>query len=281
MAQWNYLLENLGIWDGSFTSLAPTGEVIDDVPSCVALEGEHDNQAMRQTIWLFSADRQTVASERVLHYSSLSRSVLFFDTGAFSQGSMQYGPFSEFGAEMGFIEGDRRLRLVQLFNKEAQFSKITLIRERRRKSQERESPTLTVDQWVGDWQGDAITLYPDLSPPRTESIHVQTTVEGDRLIHHTLSPAPLKTTAHVMHHSSSGCTLLRAEATLDRDYPLQTLLLPGGAFSTTPCHVPRHQPFALEAGWFIAPHRRQRMIRAYDHAGAWVSLTLINEEKQP
>ena len=59
-----------------------------------------------------------------------SGNCIFFENGAFSQGSIQWGPFSEFGAELGFIAGSRRLRIVQLFAQAShEFKQLTLIRE--------------------------------------------------------------------------------------------------------------------------------------------------------
>ncbi|MGD1897244.1 MAG: hypothetical protein ACFB16_09880, partial [Phormidesmis sp.] len=36
----------------------------------------------------------------------------------------------------------------------------------------------------------------------------------------------------------------------------------------------------LEVGWLIDRHTRQRLIRRYDAEGAWVSLTLVTEQKE-
>ncbi len=128
-SQWANLLHNLGAWQGSFTRLSPQGEIQQDIPTLVTFEGVNDNQTIRQTVQHFSLDGEVV-TEKVLVYSSLNRGVLFFEDGAFSQGSIQFGPFSEFGAELGFINGNRRLRLVQLFDKDSNLSRLTLIRER-------------------------------------------------------------------------------------------------------------------------------------------------------
>jgi hypothetical protein len=121
-SQWECLLQNLGEWQGSFTRVSPQGEILEDTPSIVCLEGLNDNQTIRQTIRLGT-------DEKILEYSSLGRGVLFFQNGAFSQGSIQLAPFSEFGAELGLIDENIRLRLVQLFDKNGQLNQFTLIRE--------------------------------------------------------------------------------------------------------------------------------------------------------
>ncbi|MDJ0729840.1 MAG: DUF3598 family protein [Crocosphaera sp.] len=44
-------------------------------------------------------------------------------------GAFQLAPFAEFGSEFGFIKGDHRLRCVLLYDRQNEFSSITLIRE--------------------------------------------------------------------------------------------------------------------------------------------------------
>ncbi|APB33609.1 hypothetical protein GlitD10_1288 [Gloeomargarita lithophora Alchichica-D10] len=82
--QWQCLLKNLGAWHGTFTDGSPTGELGQERPSVVTLEGLQEHRCIRQTI--------TVAGEsKVLEYTGLGRGILLFADGAFSQGSMQWG----------------------------------------------------------------------------------------------------------------------------------------------------------------------------------------------
>jgi len=273
-SQWDYLLENLGEWQGSFTRLSPQGEPLTDTPTVVSLEGLNQNKTIRQIIRRYPPDRDV--EETVLEYSSLARSVLVFETGAFSQGSMQWGPFSEFGAELGLIAGNRRLRLVQLYNKEAQLSQLTLIREKRAGTDTPERPPLTVDQLLGEWQGEAVTLYPDLRSPDTYS--TQLTIkrpDSDRLVQQLTfgvgeSVRTLTSSARI-----DGSMLHFQDSAL----PIQVVLLPDGASSNCPSTIKSGHSFVLEVGWFIEPHRRQRLIRRYSDRGSWVSLTLIQEKR--
>jgi hypothetical protein len=269
-SQWSCLLQNLGAWQGSFTQISPEGIIQSDIPSLVTLAGLNDNRTMRQTIQQFSATGEIVY-DRVLEYSSLNRSTLFFENGAFSQGSIQFGPFSEFGAELGFIAGDRRLRLVQLFDKASQLAKITLIREHRQHTPKIESSVLTPDQLVGEWQGESVTLYPDWRNPVRYSTRLSVRIEGNQL-HQQISAPGIELTSTAEINGS----IVRFE---QGRYPIQVLLLPDGASSTTPLSIPRSQSFFLEAGWLLQPNLRQRMIRSYDAQGAWLSLTLVTEQK--
>lgn len=270
-SQWDYLLRNLGVWEGSFTRLSPQGSVVEDTPTVVTLAGIHNNQTVRQTLQYFSPTTKELTQEKVLEYSSLNPSVRVFDDGAFSQGSIQFSPVAEFGAELGFISGDRRLRLVELFTK-GDLSSLTLIRERRQQTIAPERPALTVAQLLGDWHGEAVTFYPDWRDPD----HFPTTLsiwqEGDRLHQQITAPQiQLTSTATI-----NGSTLMFDQG----NYSVQVLLLADGASANTPLTIPRGKSFFLEAGWLSDDRRRQRMIRRYDAQGAWSSLTLITEYKQ-
>ncbi|HEY9620791.1 MAG TPA: DUF3598 family protein [Crinalium sp.] len=270
-SQWANLLQNLGAWKGSFTRLSPQGQVLEDIPTLITFEGLNHNQTVRQTLQYFSPETGELSQEKVLEYSSLSRSVLFFEGGAFSQGSMQFGPFSEFGAELGFIQGDRRLRLVQLFNPESHLSTITLIREYRIDTNAPERPPLTPEALIGEWQGDAVTLYPDWRSPDYYTSRLSIRLEGDRLLQHlTAGELNLSSSAQI-----DGSRLLFDQGS----YPIQVLLLTDGASTNTPLTIPRGKPFLLEAGWLIDDNLRQRMIRRYDARGGWISLTLVTERR--
>lgn len=266
-------MRNLGAWQGSFTRLSPQGEIHEDIPTIITLEGLNDGQTVRQTIQHFSPSTGEVVQNKVLEYSSLNRSILFFENGAFSQGSIQFGPFAEFGAELGFINGDRRLRLVQMFGRDSDLSGLTLIRERQMNSQAPERLPLTLEMLVGNWQGEAVTLYPDWRSPDRYSTTLSLELYGATLTQHLTTPkVELTSKAKV-----DGSILYFEEG----NYPVQVLLLPDGASCTTPLTIPRRTPFFLEAGWLIEDNLRQRLIRRYDAQGGWSSLTLVTERKIP
>ncbi|MBW4516949.1 MAG: DUF3598 family protein [Timaviella obliquedivisa GSE-PSE-MK23-08B] len=269
-SQWDNLLCNLGAWEGSFTSLSTHGNLQADISTLVTLEGLDDNKIVRQTIDQFSADRAEVTQHRVLEYRSLGRGILLFEGGAFSQGSIQLAPTTEFGAELGFIWNDHRLRLVQLFNENHQFSELTLIREHLQGKQSSDRPPLTVEQLIGEWQGESVTL--DLNWRSTQfATTLSVKQEGDRLQQHLILPQlDFSSSAEI-----NGSTLLFDQG----KFPIQVLLLPDGASCNTPLTLPKGQPFFLEAGWLINPNLRQRMIRSYDAQGGWSSLTLVTEKR--
>ncbi|MDX2230453.1 MAG: DUF3598 family protein [Leptolyngbyaceae cyanobacterium bins.349] len=275
-SQWECLLQNLGEWQGSFTRLSPQGEQLEDTPTIVSLEGLNQNQTVRQTIRRLT----TPVDEKVLEYSSLGRGVMFLDTGAFSQGAIQFGPFSEFGAELGLIEtsadhtpGDRRLRLVQLFDQNSQLHQLTLIREHRAGAAPAARSPLTVKALLGTWEGTATTVYPDWQTPTTYTTSLHIDQEDDTHLTQTLTLANgqvIHSTAAIEGH------ILRFH---QGPQTVQVLLLPDGASSTCPTQIKPRQPFFLEVGWLLQPHRRQRLIRSYSDRGDWSSLTLVTEQK--
>lgn len=275
-SQWECLLQNLGEWQGSFTRLSPQGELLEDTPTVVSFEGKNDNLSMRQRVCRFLPGGEV--NEQLLEYSTLGRGILLFENGAFSQGSMQWGPFSEFGAELGLIHGNRRLRLVQLFNRQSQLlDRLTLIREKLAGTDAVELPHLTLDALLGEWQGEAVTLYPDWRAPdiypTALNLHCQ---DGSRLVQQLTfgkgeSNRTITSTARI-----DGNILYFDQSSL----PVQVLLLPDGASATFPLEVKARHSFFLEVGWLLQPMLRQRMMRSYNDKGEWVSLTLITERKR-
>ncbi|MCU0523943.1 MAG: DUF3598 family protein [Elainella sp. Prado103] len=292
ISQWDCLLKNLGVWQGSFAHFSPLGIQQDEIPSRVTLAGVDDNRTIRQTIQKYSVQGNLIY-DRVLEYSSLNRSILFCETGAFSQGSLQYGLFAEFGAELGLIEGQRRFRLVQLFDRQGELSQLTLMREQLDLSGDLSgdlpapatqlsqpdpssiptnfSPTELLSALVGTWIGEAKTYYPDWREPTSSATHLTVAIEGNQLFQ-TLQTGNFS-------FSSVG-QMAGSVIRFDQgNYPIQVVLLPGGGSSNAPISIPRGQAFFLEAGWLMAPDRRQRLIRSYDAKGEWVSLTLVTEKK--
>jgi hypothetical protein len=269
--QWERLLKHQGTWVGSFTQLSPTGEVEQDVPTEVALIPLEQGLVMRQEIRKQPPGQ--AVSETVLEYRSLGRGVLFCENGAFSQGSMQWSPVSEFGAELGFIHGAERLRVVQIFPSQPSLGSLTLIRESLQGTEPTRRPDLTVEQLIGTWVGEAVTVYPDFQPSRSQTTRLEITPAGTAITQ-TLSFSagpPIQSQAQL--HGSS----LRFD---QGPLPVTVLLLPSGGSATFPNSIQPGQPFFLEAGWLITPTLRQRLIRTYDPRGTWTSLTLVVEEKR-
>ncbi|MBW4450100.1 MAG: DUF3598 family protein [Spirirestis rafaelensis WJT71-NPBG6] len=273
-SQWERLLQNLGVWKGSFSRFSPQGELVNDTPSVVSLEGLNNNQTIRQTIRLRE-------DEKVLEYSSVGRSVLFFENGEFSQGSIQLAPYSEFGAEFGFIRKNHRLRLVQIFDKNGDLDQFTLIREHLAGTEPSQRPPLTIDDLLGEWHGEGVTIYPDWRSPNTFSSTLQLRLDAGRLIQSLTFGDVSRQAATRLRTITSTATIKGSIIHFDQDpqKQVQVLLLPDGASANCPVKMQLRQSFILEAGWLIEPNLRQRMIRSYSDKGEWVSFTLVTERR--
>ncbi len=269
LSQWDCLFKNLGEWVGSFTQFSPNGELIQNTPTITKFVGLNNNETMKQTIIKLMPDQ--TQNETVLEYSNLSRGMLLFENGGFSFGSMQWGPFSQFGAELGLIDGERRLRLVQLFNQESVLDQLTLIREKLSGSSAEEKPQLTGNDLIGEWQGEAITIYPDFSNPEIYEMSLKINVNENELTQ--------KLKFGDKEINSIGIIKDNIITFNQGSTPVQVLLLPDGASATSPLKIEGGKPFFLEVGWLIKPNVRQRMIRRYNDKGEWISLTLVKEEK--
>jgi Domain of unknown function (DUF3598) len=264
--QWQGLLQNLGTWRGSFTNLSPEGVPLQDTPSEVTLRLSEDEQTV------FFSLRREASPEVALqfNYPGPGPQVPFFENGCFSQGSLQHAPNTRFGAEFALLEGDRRLRLVQLYDQGAALTSLTLIRENRA-GNEVQSPPLTVDVLVGIWQGEAITLYADSRSPTVMQTHLTVKQDGDRLAQvlqfggHTIESSA-RIEGNRLHFEGGAQSM-------------QLLCLPGGASALYPQQIQPRTPFLIETGWLVEPTLRKRLIRSYGDRGEWVSITLVTEHK--
>ncbi|YAG08558.1 DUF3598 domain-containing protein [Nostoc sp. DSM 114167] len=267
-SQWECFLQNLGVWEGSFTNFSPQGTLLNDTPSRLSLEGLNNNQTVRLTLCRSGRD------DLVKEYSSLGRSLLFFENGSFSEGVIQLGPFSEFGGELALVHENRRLRLVQLFDNTGELKELILIREHLARTPADERSTLQINDLLGEWQGQAVTIYPDLRSPDTYSTIFKLQLDdAGRLI---------QSTSFAERTITSTATIKDSIVLFDQNpqKQVQVLFLPNGASATSPVKVQLRQPFFLEVGWLIQPNLRQRMIRSYNDKGEWVSLTLVTEERK-
>ena len=273
--QWNYFLKNLGEWHGSFTRFSPEGEETTDTPTLVTLEGLNDNRNVHQVVRYLPPNEPS--RDVVVDYDSLNRSIVFFENGAFSQGSMQWGPYSTFGGEFGIIDreygdGSRRLRMVELYNSSSQLERVVLIREKLPNSNVPERPILTCDRLLGEWQGEAVTMYADLSSPSKFSSQLKIEQIDENHLQQSLSfgERTITSTAQI-----KGSRLLFTNS----DLQTQIMLLPDGASCNCPLEIKLGHNFVLEMGWLLQPNLRQRIIRSYNEKGNWLSCTLVTEQK--
>jgi hypothetical protein len=238
------------------------------------LEADDNNQAVIFRLRRFNShdyDSPPIQDYQQ-EYRSLGRQNIFFATGAFSKGTLQLAPFSEFGAEYGFVDDDRRSRLVQLYDQQGNFINLTLIREFRSFTDAYERPQLTVEQLIGNWQGQAHTVYSDLRPSATYPTCLEIQKIGDGYLEQKLSFQSQIITAKAR---IAGNKIISETEGITR----QILLLPDGTSSNVPLQLQLRKPFFVEAGWLVRENERQRLIRNYSDKGEWISSTHVIEYK--
>lgn len=266
--QWDNMLKNVGEWEGSFTQFDMKGVEVSDIRSHLKLEDLGHHQAK------LTLTRQSPKHPQPLiqEYSSLSRGLLFCHCGAFSQGSIQFAPFSQFGGEFGHIWNDRRLRLVQLFTPDSKPEFLTLIREVRSGTQASIYPKLEISDLLGTWQGQATTYYPDWRTPTPFTSTLTISQINDQTLEQSLAFGD-----RVMHSQGriEGNNLFFEQSAVTT----QVLLLPDRASASFPTAVPQGFPFFMECGWMPEPNLRQRLIRSYNAKGEWINLTLVVERR--
>ncbi|MBE9236524.1 DUF3598 family protein [Anabaena aphanizomenioides LEGE 00250] len=271
---WENFIKNIGEWRGSFTQISPQGEILKSTPSILNLEAIDNNQAVLFRLRRFDSNNydSSPIQDYQQEYRSLAKENIFFNTGAFAKGTLQLAPFTEFGAEYGFIDENRRSRLVQLFDKQGKFSNLTLIREFRTGTEAKERPPLTVEQLIGKWEGQAHTVYSDLRPSETNTSYLEIKELDNGYLEHKLSFAG--------QNISSKAKIAGNKLIFEKEGNIrEILLLPDGISSHVPVQLELRKPFFVEAGWLVTDNERQRLIRTYNAKGEWISSTHVIEIK--
>jgi Domain of unknown function (DUF3598) len=274
-SQWDCVLQNLGEWQGSFTRLAPRGEEIEDVPSLISLTGVNENRSIHLALTRHYPDVDGILQpqELAFDFSEPSAGAMFFETGAFSEGSPSLRIGSSGGAEFAFKHEDRRLRLIPQFDSSGELFRLTLIREQRVGSNAPERQTLDLSGWLGSWHGEAVTLYPGSDRVDRFPTAQIVTLTGDREVAFFSQKIGAKITESVLEVDNES------DRTRLTDYSTQVLLLPDAAYAMSPTQIESGVEIVLEVGWSIEPNLRQRLIRTYTDRGEWLSLTFITESK--
>lgn len=269
---WENFIKNAGEWRGSFTRITPDGEILNSTLSILNLEPFDNNQAVLFRLRRFDSSNYDTPpiQDYQQEYRSLDRHNIFFNTGAFSKGTLQLAPFTEFGAEYGFVDDNRRSRFVQLYDQQGKFSSLTLIREFRNQTKASERPPLTIPQLIGNWQGQAHTFYADLRPSEKFTTNLEIKQTEDGYLEQKLSFG-----SQVI--SSKGIISGNKIIFNNQEIQREILLLPDGGSNNVPLQLPLRKPFFVEVGWLVRDNERQRLIRNYNDKGEWFSSTHVIE----
>lgn len=262
-------MQNLGLWTGSFAQFSPDGTLLQETPSQLSLTLSENQQRVDLCLKRFPNHQPASVINLQFSYPGPGRQVPFLEQGAFSQGTLQYSKVSRFGAELSMIWGDRRLRLVPQYATGSQLTHLTLICETRADCPP--SPPLTLEKLLGHWQGEAHTSYADGRNPDRYATDLQVIQRGDQVQQRMqFADYKMETTGQI-----HPCAIEFTSG----PQPLRLLMLPGGGSSLGPLEIQSGVPFFLEAGWWIEPGLRQRLIRRYSDRGEWESLTLVIERQ--
>lgn len=273
-SQWQNFLRNQGEWRGSFTSLSAAGADLGSTPSILSLEPAEENRLVRFHLRRFASGYDGEPTREVrTDYRTLGRQVVFFDSGSFSKGSLQVGPNTASGAEFGFIAGDRRFRLVQLFTDAGAFDGHVLIREFRSGSGATERETLQPEHLLGRWQGEMATISADWPVPELQSVQMAVHKESSGQLRIESQDRAGQATLLCRGVAEGATVGAAAGARLQLEGERQGLLqcLADAGYSLIPEQISHRQAFVVEAGWMPAADRLERLIRRYDASGAWIS----------
>ena len=257
-SQWQNFLRNLGEWRGTFSSINLAGATVDCTASILSLEAADDDRLVRFRLRRWPTAEQVGEPSRDISedYRSLGRQVVFFESGSFSKGTLQVSPGTAFGGEFGFVDGDRRHRLVQLHSDGGALETLVLIREFRAGSDAVEQPPLEAAQLLGTWRGQAATISADWPEPdqADAALTVESGADGSLQLNTTIGGV------------SSAC-----EGRLQ--------LLPDAGYHLSPLQVSHRAPFAVQAGWLPQPGRLECLIRRFDGTGAWQASTQLRLQR--
>ncbi len=272
-SQWECVLENLGEWVGSFTAVTAAGELIEDIPSVIDLEGVRDNQAIHLVLKRFyplPGSTERYAKEVVWDFSTPPGvGAVYFETGAFSSGTPVVIEGIKTIVEFALIATDRRFRTIHTFDASHRLDRVTFVREYRQGSDAPERPHLYIADLCGTWTGVGITALVDGT---TTSAPIESSLTVRDLGYELVSAA-----------GSIDLVVISArllQFAIDRDgQSYQLLLLPDGGYTISPTQIRREHPFEVEIGWMYRNGKRQRLVRRYDRQGNWESTTFSVEER--
>ncbi|MEO0455781.1 MAG: DUF3598 family protein [Cyanobacteria bacterium P01_A01_bin.114] len=300
-AQWDNLRKNLGNWYGSFNQYSPDGVRLKATASQLTLVEDQPNQQMTLVLKRTPSGGIPNTMVRTFRYPGAAPHIYFFETGAFSQGPLQWQAFSQFGAELALKDDDRRRRCVYMYaghaDKTSRPAYITLIQEQRGESAPENLPEnlseTALANLSGRWGGTAARvsshqlaedasqapfiehshwqLIPSLTPPNTRpNIPSEASAEA---------PFTYQSQIGEIHHQTAVAHPQGRRLVCQTDSTWQMILLPGATFCILPQQIQPGRPFTLEVGWLTHTHRCQRLIRCYSAQGEWTHLILTAEEK--
>ena len=164
MDEWELLLLNVGEWRGWFDSMDRLLQRTKRQRSQLTLQPAPSGVPLNLTLLLWpeedgsSSPHKTPDGEPekriVQSFVRVDPDMGVFGTGSFSRGTLYRSTWTKLYAEFGFLHGQRRHRLVLLWDGSGQLERVVLIREFLAGSSAEECPPLEADHLIGDWSRD-------------------------------------------------------------------------------------------------------------------------------
>ena len=173
MDEWELLLRNVGEWRGWFDSMDGTLQLTKRQPSLLTRQPAPSGIPLHLTLLLWPEPKESESlcqppegepEKRIVQsFMRLDPDMGVFGTGSFSRGTLYRSNWTKLYAEFCFLHGQRRHRLVLLWDGSGQLVRIVLIREFLAGSSSAECPALQADHLVGDWRHDIPAPADDIS----------------------------------------------------------------------------------------------------------------------
>ena len=243
--QWTRFQRNLGVWQGSFVTFNQQLVLQQVQPSELTLALAPSRSSI-ELLLLFWPDQQDLPAmppsgepvKRICQsFSDLPSELCFFPTGSFCRGSLFIAPvrqaWTRTYAEFGFLCGDRRHRLVLLWDGAGRMDRIVLIREFRSRSGALERPAFELAMLDGDWL--------------------------------------LQETRRVSGKTADHSTARQDRFRLGTESSSGLIALPDGGAIRAPLQLGESAELVIEAWWSAGPDRIERITRRYDQHGSWMA----------
>lgn len=267
-AQWEYFLQNVGVWEGSYITYTMDGRVINEIPSCCHVETLNNQQHARTYL------KRDGFPDLKLEFSVLPKNIIYHQDGSYSQGKLNYAAYDDFACEFGLIHGSRRMRGSVLFDVVGYPGRVILIPEYQKDTEKSKSiKRFGAKDLLGKWEGFGTTIYLDGRP----EVKYTTTVN-----YYIDEYQRLAQDEHVNGYHWQSSAQIKGQLLLfdnDSERIQKVVLLPGGASLSFPAKLQMRKPVYLEMAWLVEPYIRHRITRYYNQFGEWQEVSLVIEKK--
>ncbi|MEM9151414.1 MAG: DUF3598 family protein [Cyanobacteria bacterium P01_F01_bin.3] len=282
--QWACIRQNIGTWHGSFSQFSPTGELVKDTPSVLTLEETEPDKTMELTLERFPKSGEKTVNRLTFTAPGPAPYTYYFESGAFSQGSSQWSSFGQFATEFSLKIGDKRVRYVIMYESTSSYTSVlkyvTLICETPEEDTQFVEETLTAENLLGTWKGEAEVIYATGEPFTIGVAEWQLSTDLMLVCQEQFDEQDQRLSVMSDTEATlSAKTVLPLKATTNDQLDYQLMLLPNGAYCLLPQEIKRETAFRFEVGWVSAKGNRQRLIRYYDTRGVWMNSALINDKQ--